>query len=103
MEGDPEDPVMTRMKTLKRTGVAAGIAGLALSCWGMFGVLQGSAITATPTATDPGCTPSAAGPGVVTVCLNESQEGVTATSFGDQSCDNISDRDPALDYFVFVL
>jgi len=94
---------MTRMTSLKRGGVAAAIAGLALSCWGMFGVLQGSAVTAIPTASDPGCTPSAAGPGVVTVCLNESQEGVSASSFSDQSCDNIDNRDPALDYFVFVL
>ena len=71
----------------------------------MFGMLQGSAAAPQPTdsALDPGCSAGTAAPGVVVVCLGESQEGTTAAGFSTMSCDHIANRDPSLDYFVFVL
>jgi hypothetical protein len=85
-------------------GAAVATAGLALIGFGTAGATTVGGLGAlTLAASDPGCTPSAAGPGVVVVCLHEDQEGTTATGFDTQSCDNIASRDPSLDYFVFVL
>jgi cell division septation protein DedD len=64
--------------------------------------LTGNTATKAAASTDPGCTASAAAPGVVTVCLNEGNENQSAKD-AEPSCDNIDNRDATKDYFVFVL
>lgn len=98
-------------RSFRRRGFAKRIAGAAILVSGVAllgfataaGGAHGLGAVRLTGITDPGCTPSAAGPGVVTVCLRESQEGTTAAAFATHSCDQVSNRNPALDYFIFVL
>jgi hypothetical protein len=82
-----------------------GTTAVVLSAWialsiGSVGIAAGAPLTTLP---DPECTASAAGPGTKTVCLKEAHEGSTAAGFMSHACDHITNRNTALDYFIFVL
>lgn len=92
---------MKRTTGFRGFGITAIVV---LAVWIAMSVGSVTAAHGAPLVVDPGCTPTAAAPGVQTVCLNESHEGVTATSFSSHECDHIlPSRNPALDYFIFVL
>ncbi|MGH2933620.1 MAG: hypothetical protein ACRDL2_03775 [Gaiellaceae bacterium] len=85
-----------------RLGIPVALAAAALAAAAALGAAPGVAVGA-PLVLDPGCTASAAGPGVVVTCLKEDHEGVTAAGFSDHSCDQVTGRDASRDYFIFVL
>ena len=88
---------MLRRRSFIRIVVLAAVAASVLA------VVSVTAAVGARLVADPGCTASAAGPGVVVVCLKEAHEGVTAAGFSDHSCDQVTSRNSSLDYFIFVL
>lgn len=90
-----------------RHRISLGLATVALAAAAVLSVSAVGAVAKPPPPPPPPpdtlCTASTPAPGIVTVCLKEAHEGVTAAGFSDHSCDNIVGRNSSLDYFIFVL